>query len=149
MSVSQKKFREIVFQMLFSHDLGGVSEGKALALMNDQFKVTSKNLYTAWEYAQQVLDHLEEIDRWIAEHSTDYDFNRISRVEKNILRLGVFELKWVEAVPPKVAIAESIRLSRKFGTPEGGAFVNAVLDSIHVSQEKACPSQIASSTTIV
>jgi len=139
MVVPQRKFRELVFQMIFSQDLNQSTDIKIITSMLDQLTVTKKTLRQANERMQCVFDKLEEIDQHISKCSRDYDFNRISRVERNILRLGVYELLYDEEVPPKVALAESIRLSRKFGTPEGGAFVNAVLDAIYRTKEhKPC-----------
>lgn len=135
MVVPQRKFRELVFQMLFSHDLNEDADMKIITSMVDQLTVTKKTLRQAHGRMQCVFEKLEDIDQHISGCSRDYDFNRISRVERNILRLGVFELLYDEEVPPKVAIAEAIRLSRKFGTPEGGAFVNAVLDAIYRAKD--------------
>ena len=67
----------------------------------------------------------------LAPCSLNYDFDRIQTVTKNILRLAVFELFFDPSIPPKVAIAEAIRLSRKFSTPESAAFVNALLDHLY------------------
>lgn len=130
MAISQKKFRELVFQMLYSRDLNELSDAKVLSSMLDQLVVTRKVLHQAAGKIEKIFLQIEEIDSLISRFSKDYDFHRISRVEKNILRLGLFELKFEGEIPPKVAIAEAVRLSRKFGTPEGGAFVNAILDAI-------------------
>ena len=131
MAYSQKKFREIVFQMVFSRDLNENLDDKALSSFLDQFLVPKKFLYQAYEKAQSVFDAIEKIDTLIAKFSSSYDFKRISKVEKNVLRLASFELLFKEEVPKKVAISEAIRLSRKFGSPEGSSFVNAVLDGIY------------------
>lgn len=141
MVVPQRKFREIIFQMLFSQDLGGGDDVKVVSSMLDQLMVTKKTLRQACDKVSIILSHVESIDALISKFSKDYDFNRISRVERNILRLGVYELLFDDEVPPKVAISESIRLSRKFGTPEGGAFVNAILDTIYLSKEYPCSSK--------
>ncbi len=79
---------------------------------------------------QNILLKLEEIDALITRFSLSYQFDRIARVEKNVLRLGVYELCFSESMPPKVAIAEAIRLTRKFSTAESSSFVNAVLDAV-------------------
>lgn len=143
MAASQKKFREIIFQMLYSRDFNDESDAKVLISMLDQFLVTRKVVYQAFEKVEKVFGMLDAIDPLISKFSKDYDFKRISRVERNILRLGVYELKFEEEIPPKVAITEAIRLSRKFGTPEGGSFVNAVLDAIFKSEETApCLSKV-------
>ncbi|WP_148258979.1 transcription antitermination factor NusB [Simkania negevensis] len=135
MVVPQRKFRELVFQMLFSQDLNEGSDFNVITSLLDQLTVTKKTLRQAHERMQCVFEKLGDIDQHISRCSRDYDFNRISRVERNILRLGVFELLYDKDIPPKVALAESIRLGRKFGTPEGGAFVNAVLDAIYRTSE--------------
>lgn len=124
-----------MFQMIFSQDLNEGADIKIITSMLDQLTVTKKTLKQAHERMQAVFAVQEEIDQHISGCSRDYDFNRISRVERNILRLGVYELLYDDAIPPKVVIAEAIRLSRKFGTPEGGAFVNAVLDNLFSSME--------------
>ena len=135
MVVPQRKFRELVFQMLFSHDLNESTDMKVITSMVDQLTVTKKTLRQAYERMQCVFKNLEDIDQHVSRCSRDYDFNRISRVERNILRLGVYELLYEEEVPSKVVLAEAIRLSCKFGTPEGGAFVNAVLDAIYRTKD--------------
>jgi N utilization substance protein B len=71
------------------------------------------------------------IDEKITSLSPDYSFARISRVEKTILRLGVYEILFDDLIPPLVAISEAIRLTRKFGTPESARFVNAILDRVY------------------
>ncbi|HSX14156.1 MAG TPA: transcription antitermination factor NusB, partial [Chlamydiales bacterium] len=83
-----------------------------------------------------IRERLSEIDEKISLYSTDYAFERISLVEKTILRLGIFEL---ERLPPPIAIAEAIRLTRKFGTPESAQFVNAILDKAMNVQNQSQP----------
>jgi N utilization substance protein B len=65
----------------------------------------------------------------IAETSKEYELNRIPRVERNLLRLGAYEICYSD-VPPKVAINEAVRLTKKFATDESGNFINAILDAI-------------------
>lgn len=131
MALSQQKLREIVFQLLYSQDLGQSNESLMIDLMMAELAVSKKNVRLAQERAQLVRQHLSEIDSLITSASTSYDFDRIQMVTKSILRLGVFELFFDEQIPPKVAIAEAIRLSRKFNTPESASFVNAVLDYLY------------------
>lgn len=127
--------------MIFSQDLGGGVDAKVVSSMLDQLMVTKKTLRQVCDKVSEIVSKIDAIDDLISKFSKDYDFKRISRVERNILRLGVFELLFDDEIPPKVAISEAIRLSRKFGTPEGGAFVNAILDAIYLSEECLCPSQ--------
>lgn len=131
MSLPQQKFREIVFQMLFSIDMGQASEEDMLPLLMAELSVTKQSVRKAQERVRNLLTRQSEIDALIAKSSTSYSFERIQSVERNILRLGIFEMLYDDEVPPKVAIAEAVRLTRKFSTPESGHFVNAILDSIY------------------
>jgi N utilization substance protein B len=135
MAISQQKFREIVFHLLYSHDFAQNTVEDMIPFLMAQHSVPKKTLYTAEAKSSLVIDKLSEIDAMITEISTSYQFERISRIEKNILRLGIFELCFSEDIPPKVAISEGIRLARKFATPEGASFVNAVLDAIYRRKE--------------
>lgn len=128
MPASLQKNREILFYLLYSADFGGDEE--SCALIMQQLTVTRGEVRRAQEQMNAVHEKRAEIDQLIKECSKEYDFDRIGRVELTILRLCSFELLF-STVPPKVAIAEAIRLSRKFATPESAAFVNAVLDTIY------------------
>lgn len=135
MPLSQQKFREIVFQILYSQDIGQADPELMLELMMNELAVTKRNVKAAQERVDNLLEKREEIDRLIGSVSSSYDFDRIQTVTKNILRLGVFELLFDDSIPPKVAIAESIRLARKFGAPESASFVNALLDHLYKGKQ--------------
>ncbi len=144
MSLPPQKFREMVFQMLFCCEFSGSEEKDVAAMLMHELKVTKKMALSAYVRVSQILEKLPEIDAKIAMASSEYQFERISRIEKNILRLGLFELFFDESLPWKVSIAEAIRLCRKFGTPESSHFVNAILDSIYKASS-LCTSSEASS----
>jgi transcription antitermination protein NusB len=129
MPISPQKFREIVFQLLYSDDFGGSAE--VVEMLMAQLCVTKKAVRDACEVKEKILEKKKQIDELISKHSESYDFERIPRIERNVIRLGTYELLFSSNVPPKVAIAEAIRLTRKFATPEAATFVNAVLDSIY------------------
>lgn len=131
MSLSPQKFREMVFQLLYSQDIAQPESSLMIELMMGELTVSKKNARLAQERVEKVQAHIQEIDSLISGVSTSYDFHRIQTVTKNILRLGVYELLFDDQIPPKVAIAEAIRLSRKFCTPESASFVNALLDHLY------------------
>jgi N utilization substance protein B len=131
MALSQQKFREIVFQILYSLDTAHPDENVMVDLMMNELAVSKRNVRLALEKAQKIISHLADIDAKISFVSISYDFDRIQKVIKNILRLGVFELFFETEIPHKVIIAEAIRLSKKFSTPESASFVNALLDQIY------------------
>lgn len=130
MAVPQQKIREIIFQLLFSYDMAEPHRQDMEALLMKELSVTRKTMRQAQEKVDNILSQVSKIDEYIASISETYDFSRIQRVEKNILRIGVYELFMDEDIPQKVAIAEAMRLARKFSTKEAASFVNAVLDAL-------------------
>lgn len=131
MSVPAQKFREAVFQMLYSYDLGRGDENDMIDLIMHELAITKKVAKEALARAQLMRRKLSEIDAMIGKTSQSYTFERIQSVERNVLRLGLYELLFDDTIPPKVALAEAMRLTRKFGTKESAAFVNAILDTIY------------------
>lgn len=141
MPLPPQKFREAVFQILYAKDFDSSSETEIVPFMMQELKTTRRAMGEACQKANEILAKLSEIDEKITQASTEYHFERISRVEKTLLRLGLFELAYDSAIPPKVAIAEAIRLCRKFGTPESAQFVNAILDGIFKKDGAAAPTE--------
>ena len=78
-----------------------------------------------------VLERGQQIDAALGEAAENWRLDRMAAIDRNVLRLGVYEILHREDVPPKVAIDEAIELAKKYGTEGSGAFVNGVLDRIH------------------
>ena len=76
------------------------------------------------------------IDAAIREHARNYEFARLSAVDRNVLRIACQELLFCEDIPPAVAINEAIEIAKKFSTGESGKFVNGVLDNIRRARRK-------------
>lgn len=147
MAVPVQKLREIVFQMLYSTDLGRSTDENMLDLLTKELAVTKKVVKDVQARVHLIREQIKEIDALIAKTSKSYEFERIQSVERNILRLGAFELLYDSTIPPKVAIAEALRLARKFSTKESASFINAILDAIYKSSigEKFDPKVLAQS----
>ena len=79
------------------------------------------------ERCEQVFAHLEEIDAVLSEASTGWKLKRMNKVDLSVLRVAVFEMRFDERVPEKVAIKEAVELAKKFGGDDSPAFVNGVL----------------------
>jgi N utilization substance protein B len=86
------------------------------------------------EFAQPLIDgmvaHLPEIDEKIARYCDNYEFRRISPVDRNVLRLAIYEMLHRDDIPPVVSINEAIELAKMFGGNESGRFVNGILDRV-------------------
>ena len=131
MAIPFQKFREIVFQLLYGQDISKADESHLISLLARELAVPKSVVKQAQEKVVAIFSHLDELDDLIGKASTSYAFERIHSVERNILRLGAYELLHDQTIPPKVAIAEAIRLTRKFASPEAATFINAVMDNIY------------------
>ncbi len=90
-----------------------------------------------WQLVTGIIQHLEEIDKVIEKAAPQWPIDQISIVDRNVLRLGLFELLFADkiAVPPKVAINEAIELGKSFGGETSGKFINGVLGTVYKEVE--------------
>lgn len=104
--------------------------GDYLRLLDEPISKTDP----AFEFAQTLLEgvlcHRDSLDVLIQQHSKNWRLNRMSLVDRNILRIGVFELSYCPDIPGKVAINEAIELAKKFSTDDAVSFINGVLDAV-------------------
>ncbi len=82
-----------------------------------------------------VLDNIKLIDEKISLHATNWQLTRMAVVDRNILRMGSFELLFLNEVPPKVAINEAVELAKRYSGQEAGKFVNGILDKIKLEKK--------------
>ncbi len=130
MAIPQTKFREIVFLLLYSHDFVLNDKVGLIERIMVELRVTKKAVYEAFSKVEAIWELLTQIDEKIDQVTDEYAFKRITRVELNALRLGLFEIQYEKKIPMEVAFSEAIRISKKFGSPEGANFVNALLDAL-------------------
>ena len=125
----RRESREKVFQTLFMMDALGVGPDEAIPL----FALASDPPSDAGYYAEAVpgvWERLEEIDALIGEAAEHWRVGRMTLVDRNILRLGAYELSPGSEIPFAVAINEAVELGKRFGAEESGAFINGILDRI-------------------
>ena len=77
-----------------------------------------------------VLEHRDAIDEHIKKHTKNWDFHRIAVVDRNVMRLAIFEMLHRQDIPPVVSINEAVDIAKKFSTEDSGKFVNGILDKI-------------------
>jgi N utilization substance protein B len=85
---------------------------------------------------QGVLRTRDDLDGLIERFSENWSLGRMSGVDRNLMRIAVFELLWCRDIPAKVSINEAVDIAKKFGTEESGAFINGIVDSIRAAIEK-------------
>ncbi len=132
--------RSIALQSLYEWDfaekkkeIGGII-GKNIEEFNDDVK--DKDF--VYDLAQGVVSNAKELDKIISEAAPEWPLEKITTIDRNVLRMGLYELIYgnKEEVPPKVAINESIELAKQFGGSSSGRFVNGVLGTVYKEIEK-------------
>ena len=125
------KARERAVQALYQIDVAATDLDEALSRFWKSFEPVEREVRDLAEaLVRGVAEHRREVDDRIEAISTHWRLDRMARVDRNVLRLAVFELRWRDDVPVKVAINEAIELGKKYGSESSAAFVNGVLDRI-------------------
>ena len=126
------ELREHIFKMLFQIEFNTLEEmPKHLELYFEELtSAKEKDKEYIQKKLEAVIEKLEEIDAILNEKATGWKASRMNKVDLAILRLAVYEIKWDDDVPVKVAINEAVELAKKFSGEEGPAFVNGVLAKI-------------------
>jgi transcription antitermination factor NusB len=131
------KAREYALQVLYQLDIRRGDLRETLQEFWDARQPPSEVKTFAQQLAEGTMTHLREIDQLISAHANNWDLKRMAVVDRNILRLGVFELRYVTDVPPTVCINEAIELAKRFGDAESAKFINGILDAIHKASPRA------------
>ena len=122
--------RETAVQFLFSKDITKESNLEDLDNFFSLSTARSGAKKFAKELLQGILDQKDNIDQIIAANVDNFEINRLSAVDRNVLRLAIYEMRYRSDVPKAVCINEAIEISKRFGTEDSGRFVNGVLDKI-------------------
>ncbi|MFY9461575.1 MAG: transcription antitermination factor NusB [Candidatus Sungiibacteriota bacterium] len=128
--------RSIAMQTLYEWDFNNQDDGKLEAIMNKNIAEFGPGLEDT-EFVKNlvngVIKHRKEIDAIIEKAAPEWPIHQIAAVDRNVLRLGLYELLFGkrDEVPPKVAINESIELAKSFGGESSGRFVNGVLGTVY------------------
>lgn len=130
------KARCVVLEVLYSVEVGAASNiDFNIEYCSDLHKLAKDGREFAHRLFDVVYNNIETIDKILKDHIQNWDINRLAIVDKNILRLGVGEIKYFPETPVKVAIDESIELAKRYGSADSGRFVNGVLDAIYEDGE--------------
>jgi len=125
--------RTIALQTLFAWDFNGKKDGDIERFITDNFANFAPNFDDGGfvkDLVAGVRDKLDIIDRYIVKYATEWPLDQITTVDRNILRLGVYELLYTP-IPPRVAINEAIEVAKSFGGDSSGKFVNGVLGALY------------------
>lgn len=128
---ARREARIAVLMGLYAHEITGEKDLKKIEYNILEFqKVQDTALLFFSALFEETICHLKEIDKAIEERAQNWALERISLIDRNIIRLGVAELLYFPDIPAKTTINECIELAKIFGTSESARFVNGLLDGI-------------------
>jgi N utilization substance protein B len=135
------KAREVALQLLFQFDLRGSAYAEELGQTTASLcAAESEGDAEVQEYCTRIVEGVlarrSQIDQRLQSVARNWDLARMANVDRNILRLSMFELMFCRDVPPKVAINEAIELGKKYSTANSGGFINGILDRVRIDLEQ-------------
>lgn len=124
---------QVLYQMEMTHDPSDISLNNFWQAHTEEDIDAELKDFTD-KIVKGVSDNLAEIDGKISQFATNWQLERMAVVDRNILRMGSFELKFCDDIPPKVSINEAVELAKKYSGIEAGKFVNAILDKVKLEK---------------
>lgn len=136
----RRRSRELALQVLYQLDATAETDWRAaFEVFCGSFEAPEPLKEFALRLVGGVRERLAELDALIGRHSENWRLERMSRVDRNILRMAAFELLYCQDIPPRVTLNEAIDLGKRYGTEDSGAFINGILDNIYASQGRQDP----------
>jgi N utilization substance protein B len=133
---NRRRARELAMQALFYMDMRQDDPSEMLDHYCQCFAPSMKVRPFFLKLVEGVLDSKLELDAIIENFSSNWKVYRMSCVDRNVMRIAVYELMFCDDIPSKVSINEAVDVGKKFGTEESGAFINGILDSIRIAIEQ-------------
>jgi N utilization substance protein B len=129
----------MAIQVLYQIDMVHIDAGEAVRLFCEHFQAPESIRDFAVELINGVDQNREVIDTLLRRFSEHWRLERMPAVDRNILRLAVYELVYRPDIPAKVSINEAVDLGKRYGAEDSGSFINGILDSIrlHLEESKA------------
>jgi len=127
---ARRKARELALQVLYEADCAGHKAEEAAARLLANQKLSAENSAFIRELVDGVIRNKEKIDHNIQSFAPAWPIEQISLIDRNILRLAIFEVLFDNKTPIKVAINEAVELAKRFGSDSSSKFVNGVLGSV-------------------
>ena len=139
----RRSARELALQVLFSLEFSPYDPNDAFELICENFNFSKSIRSFSRKLVLEVCQKKEELDRLIRQASENWRLERMSRLDKCILRLATLEIIFFEDIPPRVSIDEAVEIGKKFGGDDSGRFINGILDSIFNSLDQKDQSELA------
>jgi len=141
---TRRRARELALQFLYQYDSLKESSSDSedieelLSFFWDRNGISSEDVTK--EFSSVLISgscsNLANIDEIISSYSEHWRLTRMPIIDRNILRIAIYELIYLRNIPPPVTINEAVELGKRFGTEESGSFINGILDKIRAAKEK-------------
>jgi len=126
----RRRSREFALQVLYQIEITKQDAFQSFTQLRENFFSEEAEDEFSYRIVSGVMEHRREIDRMIEDCSENWRLDRMSIIDRNILRIGLFELLYCSEIPPKVTLNEAIDLGKRYGSEESGSFINGILDRI-------------------
>lgn len=127
--------RELALKVLYRFEEGDTDLSSAICNVLDTKKYQNQDKNFSKTLVEKTMANLEEIDKKIIKVIKNWEYDRISLVDKIILRMGTCEIVYFDDIPPQISINEAIEIGKKYGGNDSGRFINGVLDAIRKNYE--------------
>jgi N utilization substance protein B len=117
-------------QVMYQVDVGKMDVDDAMQNIQEQFELTGPDLDFTSRLVYGTLDKLTELDQTISGHSREWLVERMAAVDRNILRLALFEMLYLQEIPTNVSINEALEMAKRFGGADSAKFINGILGSV-------------------
>jgi transcription antitermination protein NusB len=133
----RRKAREVALKVLYALDVIKMEPEKAIDLFWSHYDAPEDAKPFSSLLIEGTWNKKEYLDELISQHSENWSLSRMARVDRNILRMAVYELLFCDDIPPKVTLNEAIDLGKIYGSENSGSFINGILDALYADMRGA------------
>ena len=126
----RRRSREFALRVLYQLEISREDISQVLLQQKEHLSPGNGDDAFTEQIVHGVQKYGQEIDQLIRQYSENWRLDRMNLIDRNILRIAVFELLYCEDIPPKVTLNEAVELGKKYGSEESGSFINGILDRI-------------------
>ena len=127
---ARRKARELALQMLYQHDMSGNAPEMIVSTFEDLQKSKPNTREFATKIFKGTVENLEKIDGMIVQQADNWRIERMAVVDRNLIRMAIYEFLYENDTPKLVIIDEAIEIAKRFGTQKSSQFINGILDGI-------------------
>ena len=132
----RSKAREVALQILYQAEISQSDYRLALDNYLENHPLKAEVIEFSQKLIKGVFEHIKLLDAIVKKYVKNWEIKRMAVVDRNILRIGTYELLFLEDIPPKVSINEAIELAKKYGDMDSPRFINGILDKIYKIESK-------------